>query len=268
MEISAIIGFAIVTVLILLPGFFVILTRTAILQPYDKVVVYLCAEISYLPERWDSRRIKDRINRGDRLRPPFKAIAMGLFNPVLCSVRALSAIWCALVFVFFLAMIGVSSADLGAMNGIVMLILMSLLLVVTVFLYYYRSVASDLSLVEERAVHTVQFLKEIGWGEVNDKRLQLVQEQMMLDYDLYKTGTGVGGILLLVFTSLSLFYARLNDAMPLIVAAPFLVMLASIVFFRWVYESYRSRVVQIALNAILMLRKTKTVGEGVQETAN
>lgn len=252
---SAIVGFLLLVAMIFLPGFFIVLSRVTIRQPFDKSVAYLCSEISLTPEKWPEKKKEIETENSKNIRAPMTTILKGLLNPVLTGARNLTAIWYALIFLLLVLMVAAGKSGLQQLFGNMFAATFYLIMIATVFLYYFRSVASDLYALEERAVIAAGFLVELHWSQLSDEMLKLLQEQIKTDHDLFKENTGLGGIFLIIFSSAVLMSSRLGASLPSSVVIPLVGILAATVFFRWIYESNRSRTLHIALNALIMVRK-------------
>lgn len=253
--VSNILAFLLLAILILLPGISIILSRVTIRQPFDKSVAYLCSEISLTPEKWPEKKKQIEAESSINIRAPMTTIFKGLLTPVFTGAKNLTAIWYALMLLLMLLMVAAGQSGLRQVFGSMFSAFFYFIMIVTVFLYYFRSVASDLYVLEERAAITAGFLVELQWTRLSDDMLKLFQEQIKTDHDVFKENTGLGGIMLIVFSASVLMSARLGASLPLSVAIPLVGLLSTTIFFKWVHESNRSRTVHIALNALIMVRK-------------
>jgi hypothetical protein len=252
---AQIIGFTLLAGMIFLPGLFVVLSRITIKQPYDKSVAYLCSEVSITPNRWSEVKNKLEGSNSKNIRAPAKTILINLFNPVLVGTRNISAIWYALIFLLIIFMMFIGKAGLQQIFGSVFLAIFYIIVIATVFLYYFRSVASDLYALEERSAITAGFLVDLEWEAINEDLIKLIQEQIKTDHDVFKLNVGFGGIFLIVFSSVVVLSSKLGGSLPIATAVPILGIVVATIFFKWMYESNRSRIVHVALNAIIMVRK-------------
>jgi len=256
---AQVIGFALLAGMIFLPGLFVLLSRITIKQAYDKSVVYLCSEVSITPDRWIEVKAKIEEDNPKNVRAPVKTILINLFNPILVGTRNISAIWYALIFILMILMLIIGKTGLQQIFGSIFLAVFYLIMIVTVFLYYFRSVASDLYVLEERSAITAGFLVELGWATISDELIKLIQEQIKTDHDIFKLNVGLGGIVLIIFSSIVVLSTKLGGSLPIATAVPILGIVVATIFFKWMYESNRSRIVHIALNSIIMVRKESLI---------
>lgn len=244
-----------------LPGFRVVLSRVTVKQPFDKSIAYLCSEISLTPEKWPQKKNEIEAENPKNIRAPLATIFKGLFNPVFIGARNFSYIWYALIFVSLILIFMVGKSSLKELFGSIFGVIFYVVMIVTVFFYYFRSVASDLYSMEERSAIAADFLLQLNWSTLNEEMLKLLQEQIKTDSDIYKDNTSTGGVFIIIFTSTILLWSRLGESLPASVAALLIGVLVAVIFFKWMYESNRSRIVHIALNALIMVRK-KSIADG------
>lgn len=259
--------FLILATVMFLPGLYIVLSRVTVWQPLDKSIVYLCAELSLTPEKWPDKKKEIEAEESKNIIVPIATTLKGLLNPLFIGARTVSAIWYALIFLLVAILVpnfGKTTPPESFKDLFV--VIFYLIIIGTVFLYYFRSVAADLYTMEERSGVTAGFLLDMNWSAVSNEMLELVQEQIKTDHDFFKETTGLGGVLLIIFSAISLMWTRLGTSLPNNISIPLLGILASIIFFKWAHESNRSRIVHIALNALIMVRKESFSREKITDS--
>lgn len=134
----------------------------------------------------------------------------------------------------------------------------------TIIFYFFRSASSESSAIENQSEITSGWLIEQGYSNNSDQSLTLLQEQIKIDYDTFKNKTGFGGILLISFSTLAVFMSKLGNGTQnyeVVTSA-----IIAILFFKWIFESYRSRIMYIALNAIIKIRMQKLAKKNILDT--
>src|SRR5262249_40909907 len=97
------------------------------------------------------------------------------------------------------------------------------------------------------------------WRNVAVDVLDTVFKQVKIDLDLYKSNVGLGGLVIMLLTTFVTFSGKAADVISPDVASLLLVVAGTVTVCRWMYESYRTRVLHIAANAILEIKKHKLI---------
>lgn len=222
---------------------------------YDKSVVYLASELSFTPEKWND--IKDKIDydQPNRISVPFITIWKGMYGYQFSIFGRIGAIWYGLLCLSLFAMIGFSKTPLKPFTVDIMNIMLILALGIGWFLYNFRSFAAYINELCLRSDCVITFLLELGWDNIDEKLIDTVKDEIRVDFDLYKKETGISGGVLLMLSSSLLFYLRVNEIFSIYAAISFVYIFASIFISKWLYDSYRSRLIEISLNSIIGLKK-------------
>lgn len=256
------IGFLLLGFLILLclaiavSGF---LPRRTIIGKFDKTTVYLLAEYSYKPQLIESLAEILNLQNSRTIRVPLSVTWAGAVKPQFQKISNIGAMFSGLftVFLFSTALTGYVPVY-NAVFDWYMLFIVLLFIVVTLG-YYYRSVASDLSSIEEKYIITAINIKKYYFNkEVLDEfDMQVVDQiysEIKLDLDIHKTNVGFGGILLLLVPVLVASSSKFSDAVPPSISIFFTIVIAMTTLFKWMYENYRSRVIYIGANAVTRIK--------------
>jgi hypothetical protein len=98
-------------------------------------------------------------------------------------------------------------------------------------------------------------LEKAGWLNVAIDVLGTVSEQVKIDLDLYKSNVGIGGLVIVLLTTFVTFSGKEAKAITPDIAFLLLVVTGTVTVCRWIYESYRTRILHIAANALLEIKK-------------
>jgi hypothetical protein len=134
-----------------------------------------------------------------------------------------------------------------------------LILLVVFLAYHFRVVASDLYELENNAREATTLLEKAGWCNVAIDVLDTVSKQVKIDLDLYKSNVGIGGLVIMLLTTFVTFIGKEAKAITPDVASLLLVVTGTVTVCRWMYESYRTRILHIAANALLEIKKHKLI---------
>lgn len=229
--------------------------KRVVANTYDKSIIYLASELCFAPEHW--KKIKEKINyeNPQSISIPFKTIWRGMYGHHFSSFGQVGAIWYGLLFAASFAMIGLGKTPLKPFAADFMNVMFVLGLGFCWFFYNFRSFAADINQVVKRSDISLGFLVDLGWENIDEDLIDTLKDEVKVDFDLYKKESGINGLVLLLLSSSFLFYSRINDMFSTSTAISFVFIFASIFMSKWLYESYRSRLIEIALNVILSLKK-------------
>jgi hypothetical protein len=144
--------------------------------------------------------------------------------------------------------------------GLDLLDLLFLLTVLGVFFAcYFRSVACDSFILEEKSEIATTLLEKSGWLNINIDVLDTVFKQVKIDLDLYKSNIGLGGLAIILLTTFVSFSGKVAEVIPSFIAFSLVLVVGLVIVFRWMYESYRTRILHIAANALLEIKKRKLI---------
>lgn len=256
MEAITFIVAVIIFLLMTIGPLFVTMHKKRLIQNiYDKSVIYLASEMSHTPDKWDD--IKREIDHGNPrgISVPFKTIWVGMYGEPLSSLGQVGTIGYGLLFLVLFAVFGLSKTPLKFFAADFMNVMFILGMGLCWFFYYFRSFASDISRVSQKVGTTLGFLISLKWGEIDESLVNILEKEVKVDFDLYRKETGIGGMILLLAYSSMIFYSRINGLLSLDTAILLTYIFASILISKWLYADYRSRLIEIALNSVLALRK-------------
>lgn len=237
------------------PLFVTMHKKRLVQNTYDKSIIYLASEMSHTPDKWDDIKKEIDYDNPRKISIPFKTIWVGMYGQPLSSFGQVGTIWYGLLFLASFAMIGLSNTPLKLFAADFMNIMFILGLGLCWFFYYFRSFASDISQVSQKADTALGFLISLKWEEIDESLVDILEQEVKVDFDLYKKETGIGGIVLLLVSSSIIFYSKINGLLSLDAAILLAYIFASILISKWLYDSYRSRLIEIALNSVLALKK-------------
>ncbi|MBB1271134.1 hypothetical protein [Shewanella sp. SR44-3] len=229
--------------------------KRVVSNTYDKSIVYLASEFSFTPDNWN--KIKDKIDyeKPKNIIVPFKTIWAGIYGRPFTSFGQVGSIWHGLLFLALFVMIGFGKSPLKLFAADIMNFLLILGLGLCWFFYNFRSFAADISDVSQRSDIALSFLIDLGWENIDEELIDTLKEEVKVDFDLYKKDSSINGIVLLLISSTLLFYSRISDMFSTSAVISFVFIFASIFLSKWLYESYRSRLIEISLNTVLGLKK-------------
>jgi len=222
---------------------------------YDKSIVYLASEISFTPGKWI--KIKENIDydKPQKIVVPFNTIWKGMYGRPFSSFGQVGSIWYGLLFLASFVMIGFGQTSLKAFASDIMIFLFIVGLGACWFFYNFRSFAADISQVSYSSDIALGFLIDLGWENIDESIVDTLKEEVKVDFDLYKKDSSVIGLVLLLISSTLLFYSRISDMFSTSTVISFVFIFSSIFISKWLYDSYRSRLIEISLNTILGLKK-------------
>ena len=110
---------------------------------------------------------------------------------------------------------------------------------------------------EEKSEIATSLLEKSGWLNINIDVLDTVFKQVKIDLDLYKSNIGLGGLAIILLTSFVYFIGKVAEFIPFFIVLSLVLVVGSVIVFRWMYESYRTRILHIAANALLEIKKRK-----------
>ena len=225
---------------------------------FNKIVIYFCSEHSIDTEQMS--KIKDlfKDKKDQEIQVKLKTIWKNLTLPIGTKISKVSAI----MFMFLLSILAFEYLTMPIFDTQLenakpsFLLSLPFIVITTILAYYFRSTLSDLFPLDERCKLTKKLLIDLDFLKLNDDFLKLLQEQIKIDYDAFKTKIGFGGIIFLIFSSVTILALRLSsetfsDNWKIII------IIASTLFIKWVFESNRARIIYIALNAIILVRQDK-----------
>lgn len=223
--------------------------RRKVLKLYGKSIVYLVSEMSFASEEWIL--IKDKIDRSDEkgVKIPIKVVFKGMFLHYFAELSILQNFGMGLffLFVFFLFLTKIP------FDFFEYFVILSFML--TWFVYYFKSFAADSSQNAIRVDKAITFLDELGWLNIDEEVLDILKDEIKTDVDYFKKAVDIGTLLLLLFTTALFLYSRMHDIFSNSTIDFLGPIIISILISKWLYESYRSRVIYIGMNAILGLKK-------------
>jgi hypothetical protein len=222
---------------------------------YDKSIIYLASEISFTPEHWNKIKKKIDYEKPQKIIVPFKTIWAGIYGRPFSSFGQVGSIWYGLLFLALFAMIGFGKTPLKPFAADITNVLFVLGLGICWFFYNFRSFAADISQVSQSSDVALSFLIDLGWGNIDEELIDTLKEEVKVDFDLYKKDSSASGIVLLLVASTLLFYSRITDMFSTSTVVAFVFIFASILLSKWLYESYRSKLIEISLNTVLGLKK-------------
>jgi hypothetical protein len=149
--------------------------------------------------------------------------------------------------------------ELRSWMGDLFSLLVFLILLVVFLAYHFRVVSSDLYDLEKNARDATALLEKAGWLNVAIDILDTVSKQVKIDLDLYKSNVGIGGLVIMLLTTFVTFSGKAMDVISPDVAYLLLVVTGTVTVCRWMYESYRTRILHIAANALLEIKKRKLI---------
>ncbi|MDG9667090.1 hypothetical protein ONV78_05020 [Hahella sp. CR1] len=227
---------------------------------FDKPSLYAMAELSFDKGAWE--KCKARIHIGS-ISVPITTIWKGMCSPIVSKFNEIGYIGSAFSFAaFMLSVIFLGKYFQGRDFFIVLGIIFIIVFSVSWFLYNFRPFSAKSAQLCAQAGLSLEYIKEIGWEKYDEKMIDVIKEEVKLDLDIYKRETGVGKFVIVSLASALLFYARVHEDLSVgfIVVLTFLFL--SIFVSTWLYEAYRSRVIEIAFETIIMLKKEKVISVG------
>ncbi|MBE2887366.1 hypothetical protein [Geobacter anodireducens] len=252
-----VLGFLILLCLVIAVSGF--LPRRTITGKFDKTIVYLLAEYAYKPQLIESLVEKLNSQNSRTIRVPLSVTWAGAVKPQFRKIDNIGAMFSGLftVFLFCTAFTGYIPVYNSVIDGYMLFVV--LLCIVVTFGYYYRSVASDLSSIEDKYIVTAINIKKYYFNkdlldEFDMKVVDQIYSEIKLDLDIHKTNVGFGGILLLLVPVFVASSSKFSDAVPPSISISFTVVIAMTTLFKWMYENYRSRIIYIGANAVTRIK--------------
>ncbi len=249
--------FAMICIGLSLSGF---LPKRKIKGILDKTTVYLFAEYSYQPEK-----IFELLERIKKKHTPFSVPLSvtwaGAVKPQFEKLSNVSSMFSGLCVLSIFASEWLGYPFLKSVNPNFYSVGLILLFIVVSFAYYFRSVASDLFSLEEKSSFIAELLVDEHFLDIGIDAIDEIYSQIKIDLDVYKSSIGFGGILLLLMTTLISFSKKGEDILSSFAGVSLMILTGSITIFKWVYDNYRSRIIQIALNALIIVKKSNYKNE-------
>jgi hypothetical protein len=242
---------------------YLFLSKRYIKGTRDKTFAYLCAEYSYYPER--STRLIETVKSEapGRIWVPIVVTWAGITSPIFNKFATFWLLLIMSLYLLLVAFFGLALLNRYFPIGNTNLDLLDLLFLLTFlgffFVCYFRSVASDLCILEEKSEIAMTLFKEAGWLNIDIDVLDTVYKQVKIDLDLYKSNVGLGGLVIILLTTFVSFRGKELGFIPPFFVLPLLLVTPVVMGFRWMYESYRTRILHIAANALLEIKKHKLI---------
>lgn len=229
--------------------------KRVINNTYDKSIIYLASELSFTPDNWTKIKAKIDYEKPQNIIVPFGTIWTGIYGRPFSSFGQVGSIWYGLLFLASFVMIGFGKTPLKPFAADIMNFLFVLGLGACWFLYNFRSFAADISQVSQRSDVALGFLVDLGWENIDEELIDTLKEEVKVDFDLYKKESSINGVVLLLISSTLLFYSRISELFSTTTVVSFVFIFASIFISKWLYESYRSKLIEISLHTVLGLKK-------------
>ena len=232
-------------------------SRRVIKNTYDKSIIYLASELSFTPDKW--LKIKEKIdyNSPKNIPIPFKTIAVGMYGHPLSAFLQIGVIWYGLLFLAALSMFAVINTPFKLFASDVMATTMVLGLGLCWFIYNFKSFSAEVGQTSEKSDIALSFLIGLGWENINEEVIDILEKEVRVDFELYKKETSINGVFLFLSSGVFLFYSKISGLVSFSSALIFIFIFVSVFISKWLYETHRSRLIVIALNTILALKKNK-----------
>ncbi|MBA2848378.1 hypothetical protein G4V39_03870 [Thermosulfuriphilus ammonigenes] len=252
-------------VLFVIPGYFAFIRKRIIDEVSKKILIYLASECAFAPKKWNSVLYQLK-NRG-RIKIPLSVTLNGMLKPILDDFSSIVTIWFALL--ILIAIIG-AYLEISLTNTL--LFFNMLVIIASLFLFYCRSVTYDLKEIEEKVniASTLLFTFE-WWKDINLEMIDILYNEIKLDFDLYKKETEIGSLFLLIGSSVTIYLGKQASLFSGSISILLFLAVLTITITKWLYEAYRTKIIRISLGALLEIKKilltNRFSGHAIQRAA-
>jgi len=232
-----------------MPGYFAFIRKRIINEISEKTFIYLASECAFAPKKWDSVLCQLR-NKG-RIKIPLSITLHGMIKPILDDFSAIVTIWFGL-----LILIVIIEAYLKISLTNTLLFFNVLIIIASLFLFYYRSVASDLKEIEEKARIALTLLFTLErWKNIHLEMIDILYNEIRLDFELHKKETEIGSLFLLIGSSVAIYVGKQASLFSDSISILLFLAVLTITITKWLYEAYRTKIIRISLSALLEIKK-------------
>lgn len=250
-----ILGFMLLVAIFVWPGYSAFSRKRQVGSLLDKTYVYLAAEYSFAPDRWSELSLTN--SRGGPVKVPWGVTWAGAIRPVLDALSSVVSIWFGLWFLSALLLVGLGNKLFGQLAVDLFLSLSVGIVLLAWFLFCYRSVGSELFELEGKSFIASELLADSDLKDVDLSVIDVLREEIKADFEWYRRDTGVGGLLLLLLSVGVLYLGKESNVIPSFVTFGVFLLVSSITVSKWLHESYRSKVLRIALGSLSELKKAR-----------
>jgi len=250
------------------PLFMVINQKRVISYTCDKSIIYLASEIAYTPEKWKEIELKIDYKNPKKIHIPLIVTWKGMVSQPLTSLFSIGTIWYGIIFIILFIIFSIDKLSLGLNTYGILNNILIMSFGLCWFLYHFRSFASDITESSIKSDVALSFLLKMGWEKINIDIIDTLKEEIKVDFDMYKKNSDIANFILFLFMSSLILYSKINDIVPENITFELLLIFGSISISKWLYESYRNKIIYIALNSIIGLKKNIQLNQKYVEHTN
>ena len=223
----------------------------------DKLLVYFCAEMSFGTDHWNEYSEKILSKK------PFNIMPTCIFRSILTSAYDKSLrIGMAYFAITFIAMVlaaliapRISNPAFHFISTSMLNIVFYLPLPLSIALFYARMISCEFSKIENHIENTIGYITSIKLIESREDIDSLI-ERIKIDFDVYKTGEGLGAFLLFIATSVILLYLKIQESLPSYLIIMLMLFILPFALARSIYMNHRFRTIHIALQACYLIKRS------------